>query len=106
MIKKLNEFNGFSFKVGSNDYEVKITKLKELRNNDLESLSKFLRLQFINNKDKLAERIIDYLMCPKELNLNSLTDHKIIRTQNIKKKEIRANRFVKFNDEDEIINLV
>ncbi|XP_076268882.1 protein Dek isoform X2 [Rhynchophorus ferrugineus] len=64
--KNIKKFNGFTFKKDSEDYKKKIETCKRLEVKSLKSICEMLDLEKKGNKDDVVERIVDFLLEPKD----------------------------------------
>ncbi|XP_030765269.1 protein DEK-like [Sitophilus oryzae] len=64
--KNIKKFNGFVFKKDSDDYKKKVDACKKLEVKSLKSLCEMLDLEKKGNKDDITERILDFLLEPKD----------------------------------------
>ncbi|KAJ8931603.1 hypothetical protein NQ314_015465 [Rhamnusium bicolor] len=67
MIKKnIRKFNGFNFKKDSEEYTKKVTVAQKFEMKHLKSICEMLDLLKNGTKDEIIERIIDFLLEPKD----------------------------------------
>ena len=67
MIKKnIKKFNGFDFKKDSDEYTKKVASLHKYEVKHLKSVCEMLDLQKTGPKDDIIERILDFLLEPKD----------------------------------------
>ncbi|XP_008196366.1 protein DEK isoform X2 [Tribolium castaneum] len=67
MIKKnIKKFNGFEFKKGSEEYSKKVASMTKCDVKQLKSICEMLDLQKTGSKDDIVERILDFLLEPKD----------------------------------------
>lgn len=67
MIKKnIKKFNGFDFKKDSDEYTKKIANMHKFEVKQLKSICEMLELQKTGTKDDLIEKILDFLIEPKD----------------------------------------
>lgn len=64
--KNIRKFNGFDFKKDSDEYSKKIATIQRLEVKQLKSVCEMLDLQKTGNKDEISERILDFLLEPKD----------------------------------------
>nr|XP_022319604.1 protein DEK-like [Crassostrea virginica] len=64
--KNLRLFNGFSFKKDDDEYKKKLTNLKKQTVAVLKKICEVLDLERKGVRDEIAERIIDFCLCPKD----------------------------------------
>lgn len=67
MIKKnIKKFNGFDFKKDTEEYNRKIAATQKFEVKHLKSICEMLDLEKKGNKEEIAERIVDFLLEPKD----------------------------------------
>ncbi|RZC40689.1 DEK, partial [Asbolus verrucosus] len=67
MIKKnIKKFNGFDFKKDSDEYTKKVASMHKCEVKQLKSICEMLDLQKTGSKDDIIERIIEFLLDPKD----------------------------------------
>lgn len=67
MIKKnIKKFNGFDFKKDSEEYTKKIDSAKKFELKQLKSICEMLDLEKKGSKDEIVERVIEFLLEPKD----------------------------------------
>lgn len=64
--KNIKKFNGFDFKKDSEEYTKKIAAVQKFELKQLKSICEMLDLQKTGIKDEIAERIVDFLLEPKD----------------------------------------
>lgn len=67
MIKKnIRRFNGFDFKKDSDEYAKKLSAAQKFELKQLKSICEMLDLEKKGNKEEISERILEFLMEPKD----------------------------------------
>lgn len=64
--KNIKKFNGFDFLKDSEEYGKKLSSTQKFEVKQLKSVCEMLDLEKKGNKDEIAERIIDFLIDPKD----------------------------------------
>ncbi|CAG9764007.1 unnamed protein product [Ceutorhynchus assimilis] len=64
--KNIRKFNGFSFEKDSDEYKKKIDVLKKSEVKVLKTTCEILDLQKTGNRDEISERVMEFLMEPKD----------------------------------------
>lgn len=64
--KNLRLFNGFTFKKGDDEYKKKLANLKKNTVAVLKKVCEVLDLERKGVRDEIAERILDFCLCPKD----------------------------------------
>lgn len=67
MIKKnIKKFNGFDFEKDSDEYMKKLSSVQKFEVKQLKSVCEMLDLEKKGNKEEIAERIVEFLIEPKD----------------------------------------
>lgn len=67
MVKKnIRKFNGFDFEKGTDEYNKKLSIIQKLEIKQLKSICEMLDLQKSGNKEEISNRILDFLLEPKD----------------------------------------
>lgn len=64
--KNIKKFNGFDFVKGTDEYKAKLEGAQEFEVKQLKSICEMLDLEKRGSKDEIAERIVEFLIDPKD----------------------------------------
>lgn len=64
--KNIKKFNGFEFKKDSDEYNKKLISVQKFEVKQLKIICEMLDLEKKGNKDEISERIVDFLLEPKD----------------------------------------
>lgn len=64
--KNIKKFNGFDFKKDTEEYNKKVAAAQKFEVKQLKSICEMLDLEKKGNKDEIIERVVDFLLEPKD----------------------------------------